>query len=119
MSLRLEQISLKHFRGAVQISLFRFDPSKRLVMIFGENGSGKSTVVDAIDLMFNGGKGSLEGRSSTSARDHLPSLGRSPSDVEIEVGFESKVLTGRFNRSGTLTVTPSAATRHPVVKVLR
>jgi ABC-type Mn2+/Zn2+ transport system ATPase subunit len=119
MSLRLEQISLKHFRGAVQISLFRFDPSKRLVMIFGENGSGKSTLIDAIDLMFNGGKGSLEGRSSTSVRDHLPSLGRSPSDVEIEVGFGSKILKGRFNQSGTLTVTPSAATRHPVVKVLR
>ena len=49
MSRGIERLSLRCFRGATGTTELRFRPGARLVVVCGENGSGKSTVVDAID----------------------------------------------------------------------
>jgi energy-coupling factor transporter ATP-binding protein EcfA2 len=54
------------------------DVSKSVVVICGENGTGKSTLVDAIEFVANGTPGSLERRDTPVAK-YLPALGR-PSD---------------------------------------
>ncbi len=46
MSNPIEKLRLKHFRGASQSSEVTFDTKKSLVMVFGENGTGKSTIAD-------------------------------------------------------------------------
>ena len=59
----IEKLRLKHFRGASQTTEVTFDTKKSLVMVFGENGTGKSTIADALDLVANKSVGSLEHRS--------------------------------------------------------
>ena len=82
---RIKSIELKHFRGATQPLQLDFEPKKSMVMIFGENGTGKSTIIDAIDFVFNRQCGSLKEKSSTKVNRHLPSLHSKSSQVEVSV----------------------------------
>jgi energy-coupling factor transporter ATP-binding protein EcfA2 len=108
----IERITLQHFRGATTRTELIFDPQKPIVMIFGENGTGKSTVVDAIDMVFNQSAGSLADRPSTSARQHLPAIGLGPGDVRVEITWAGQTWVGsqsggRISISGPPNV-PSA-----------
>src|SRR5712692_9952804 len=94
MAKRIERMTLQCFRGATRCTELAFDKNKPVVMIFGENGTGKSTIVDAIDMVFNREAGSLADRSSTSAREHLPAIGRKPGDVHVEIACGGQTWTG-------------------------
>ena len=85
---RIKIIKLSYFRGATKPLKIDFDPSKSMTMIFGENGTGKSTLVDALDFVFNKDCGSLKEKSSTNIQSHLPALGSKPNDVNVFI--ESK-----------------------------
>lgn len=87
---KIEKLSLESFRGSSTPFSIAFDPKKDMVLIFGENGSGKTTIVDALDAVANLSKGSLEDRSSTKARSHIPTLGKKPEDVRIDLKTASK-----------------------------
>jgi DNA repair exonuclease SbcCD ATPase subunit len=77
---RIESILMEKFKGATNRVAIDFDTSKPVVMIFGENGTGKSTIVDAIDFVYNENFGSIDQRSTTGSKaDLLASLG-SPAD---------------------------------------
>ena len=65
MPKRIESITLEKFKGATNNVTIDFDTSKPVVIIFGENGSGKSTIIDAIDFVFNDSFGSIDQRSTT------------------------------------------------------
>jgi len=69
MTNRLQCIDLMHFRGATQSTSVRFDPDKPMTVVYGANGTGKTTLTDAIDVVCNATRGSLADRSSTEARD--------------------------------------------------
>ncbi|MDL1898015.1 hypothetical protein FBQ82_17305, partial [Anaerolineae bacterium CFX7] len=58
----LEKLTIEHFRGAVKPFTLKFDPTKKLTIIYGENGTGKSTICDALDLLSSGQVGSLANR---------------------------------------------------------
>ena len=59
---QLKHLRIKQFRGSTKDFSLTFDASKPLTLIYGENGSGKTTIADAIDFVGNGRVGSLEGR---------------------------------------------------------
>jgi chromosome segregation ATPase len=82
---RLAAVRLARFRGATRDTEITFDPSKPVVLLVGENGTGKSSLVDAIDAVCNGSRGSIDDRSSTTPRHHLPSAGARAEDVELSV----------------------------------
>src|SRR5690606_33518382 len=85
MSKGLDTLKITSFRGASQACEIKFDPAKPLVMVFGENGSGKSTIADAVDFIGNRAVGSLDDRSTGSRRESfLPTVGRKQQDVRIE-----------------------------------
>jgi hypothetical protein len=48
---RIERLKVCAFRGATTELVIEFDPEKPVTMIFGENGTGKSTIVDAIGFV--------------------------------------------------------------------
>jgi len=50
MKMPLQQLTIGGFRGATQLVEIKFE-DKPVVMIFGENGTGKTTIVDAIDFV--------------------------------------------------------------------
>ena len=80
---RIDQLIVENYRGATTRLQLDFDGSKPVALVFGENGIGKTTIVDALDAVGNCSKGSLEDKSSTRARVHLPTIGRQPADIRI------------------------------------
>lgn len=93
-----------------------FDPNKRFVLIHGANGSGKSTIVDAMDLVCNQCGGSVMERSQTKVKDHLPTIGCSEKDISVSVHSNGKSWSAKLSGS-TITTTPADGV--PSITVLR
>lgn len=111
---RLKLLRIECFRGSTQQFEISFD-DKPLVVIFGENGTGKSTLVDSFDLIANGKIGSLEDRSSATNK-HAPAIGRKPTDVKITL------VRGNEQWDGTLKgIKPQVTldSPSPVIDILR
>jgi energy-coupling factor transporter ATP-binding protein EcfA2 len=83
MAKKLQSLRIKSFRGATSQVDFSFDPEKPVILVFGENGTGKSTMVDAIDFVCNQNGGSLAGRQETNLKKHLPSLGAPAAGLSV------------------------------------
>ncbi len=113
---RIDRIVASKFRGASRTTSLSFDASKSFVLLFGENGTGKSTMIDAIDMVCNQFAGTLQDRSSVTISKHLPTIGSMASDLFAEVNADGK--TWRATLKGrTIKVTPDSAT--PTVAILR
>ncbi len=97
---KIKAIELKKFRGATKPLRLDFRPEKSMILIFGENGTGKSTIIDALDFVFNRECGSLKEKSSTNIKSHLPALGSKPANVEVMVETQKgRTWKGRLNGS--------------------
>ncbi|HKQ72919.1 MAG TPA: AAA family ATPase [Blastocatellia bacterium] len=116
MNKRIEKITLTRFRGATTTTEVAFDPRKPITFIFGENGSGKSSIVDAIDFVCNQAPGSLADRSSTRPKDHLPAIGHKAKDIKVELVCGGRAWNAKF--SGAKISSSDEATL-PVAHVLR
>src|SRR5215813_10857450 len=116
MNKRIEKITLTRFRGATTRTEIVFDPRKPITFIFGENGSGKSSIVDAIDFVCNQAPGSLADRSSTKPKDHLPTIGYKAKDINVEIVCGGRAWSAKF--SGAKILSSDEATV-PVAHVLR
>jgi DNA repair exonuclease SbcCD ATPase subunit len=96
MSNPIQGVRLTCFRGASRTTEVHFDTKKALVMVFGENGTGKSTIIDAIDLVSNRRVGSLDDRSIGQHKiGFLPTIGKSRSDLAVEVLIGGSRWTGK------------------------
>lgn len=67
------KLTIKAFRGANQEFNLTFDKKSHLSIIYGENGSGKTTISDALEFLFNGTTGSLE-EKSLDGKSRIPAL---------------------------------------------
>lgn len=85
-------------------------------MIFGENGTGKSTLVDAIDFVCNEELGSLKDRSFPEKHRHVASLGASITDLSVSLTFAGQEWHGRMGRQSPVTTGPDP---RPAAHVLR
>lgn len=112
---RVDKLVVQNFRGASTPLQVDFDSGKAVTLLFGENGTGKSTITDALDALGNLTKGSLEDRSSTRVRDHLPTIGKKPADVRIEVTMGASVWNTSLAGDILSTNPPS----RPKIRVLR
>lgn len=112
----LKRLELKAFRGASRPLTLDFDPSKPVIVLFGENGTGKTTLTDALDVVGNCSPGSLKDRSSTNVKEHLPSLGNTHTDVEVRLeDAAGNAWTATLSNSRISTVPPEL----PRIRVLR
>src|SRR5262245_66543348 len=116
MNKRIEKITLTRFRGATTTTEVVFDPRKSITFIFGENGSGKSSIVDAIDFVCNQAPGSLADRSSTRPKEHLPAIGYKANDIMVELTCGGRAWIAKF--VGAKILSSDGATL-PVAHVLR
>jgi len=44
------KLTIKHLRGSVLPFVLPFESGKKLTVVYGENGSGKSTICDALEF---------------------------------------------------------------------
>ncbi len=112
---RIDEIRAENYRGASSALALSFAKDKSVALLFGENGTGKSTIVDILDAVGNQSRGSLTTRSSTQAGAHIPTIGKRPSDIRVQVSGGGMTWTLSLNRND-LTSTPRP---HPRVRVLR
>ena len=105
------------FRGATAPVEVTFDTSKSVALIFGENGTGKSTIADAFDFLCNGSYGSLETYSlGEPAKKYVPSLGTLPSALKVTLSSGSLTWVASLGKDGP-TVTPLGS--YPDARILR
>jgi energy-coupling factor transporter ATP-binding protein EcfA2 len=75
------------------------------LILFGENGTGKSSFVEAIEKLFTGKISSLDGRAQgLSSSKHGPSIKVPDSGTEIEVTFDDGTI---FNLDSSLESLPN------------
>lgn len=125
MPQRITQLRLTNFRGATQPITVKFTPEKNgartnIVVIFGENGTGKSTLVDALDALGNASFGSLIRPGIQAPQKHVASLTRDVKSVEVELttqaGHSCKATIGGKNVSLTLSDKEAII---PEIRILR
>lgn len=113
----LKHLRIKQFRGSTRDFSLTFNSSKPLTLIYGENGSGKTTIADAIDFVGNGKVGSLEGRGLGQLRPYWPSLGTAHGDILVEMSIDSQTWQAKAGAKG-VSLTP-VGVAPPKVEVLR
>lgn len=118
MASPIKQIEVRSFRGATRTTTIELDPQKKLVVLFGENGSGKTTIVDALDALANGKVGSLDARSSATQREHTQAINSKQENVQITIKAANGASSWKATvKAGKFSVVP--ATDKPRVRVLR
>jgi energy-coupling factor transporter ATP-binding protein EcfA2 len=116
MAAKVSGIKVAGFRGATVPVEISFDPQKPVALVFGENGTGKSTLADAFDFVCNRKYGSLENYSfGEPARKYIPSLGQEPLAVSVHLTSGNQTWIGSLGSSGP-TVQPAGP---PDAQILR
>ena len=94
----LGSITVEGFRGIGQRADLQLEPQPGLTLIYGANGSGKSTFAEALDVLLTGSTARFAGRGhewrSAWANAHSPDRG------QIDVEF---VVEGRDTQHDTVT----------------
>jgi energy-coupling factor transporter ATP-binding protein EcfA2 len=116
MAKKLQSLRIKNFRGATSQLDLSFDSEKPVTLIFGENGTGKSTIVDAIDFVCNQNGGSLAGRQETNLRKHLPSLGTPAAGLSVVLECGGSKWSASLDSSKPVVKGPTAC---PDAAILR
>ncbi|SBV37651.1 conserved hypothetical protein [uncultured Stenotrophomonas sp.] len=113
----LKSLLIENLRGSVMPFSLVFEKGKRLTIVYGENGSGKSTISDAFDLLGNGNVGSLEKRGVGGAtRSYWPSIGKAHSDVKVVLATSVGTCTLSLGKANVVVANEQLK---PQVAVLR
>lgn len=115
----VETIKLNNFKGAAGSLQIDFDKDKPIILIFGENGTGKSTIIDALDFVSNERFGSILDRSvGKNIADYMPTLGTSRTLLEVTVTNADGTWTGKIGTRAIPSISGPASNR-PKVEILR
>lgn len=114
---KIKSIELAAFRGATQPVRVDFSPEKRVTMIYGENGSGKSSVVDAFDFLCSKEFGSLSDRKGAD-KDLLSSITGKSDHVRVRLTTEEGAWEASF-KAGTKTILVQPGAGCPDARILR
>ncbi|MDD2707880.1 MAG: AAA family ATPase [Verrucomicrobiae bacterium] len=113
----LKKLTIEHLRGSVSPFALPFEKGKKLTVVYGENGTGKSTICDAFEFLGKGKVGSLENRGLGKTNKYWHSVGKKPADVAVIL----ETLDGSSCRAtivkSDVVANPSAS--RPQVEVLR
>lgn len=113
--MKLQKLELNAFRGATKPFELPFHSSKKLTMVFGENGTGKSTIADAFTCLCTSDLGSIQDRSGAEKK-FMASANCNISDVKITLTTDAGSCSTTF--SGTNFI-KDASTTYPNLRHLR
>ncbi len=112
----LISLSIENLRGSVMPFTLSFEKGKKLTIIYGENGTGKSTVADAFDLLGSGKVGSLDTRGLGTTRKYWPSIGKTAADVRVTLKTVAGTCEAVLGKDNVIVSNPLL---RPQVSVLR
>lgn len=94
----LKLLSLSAFRGASIPFSLEFEKGKKLTLIYGENGTGKTTICDAFEFLARETIGSLEDRGlGQGVNQYLPTVGHSPETLSVTLDTEGNKYAGSIS----------------------
>jgi hypothetical protein len=111
------KITIDSLRGATNPFTVNFEKGKKLTVIYGENGTGKSTICDGLELIGNGKIGSLENRGLGKLNRYWHSLGKSASDVSVTLETATVACRATVGKNGEVSTNPPD--HCPRVEILR
>lgn len=115
-SATLKSLTLTAFRGSAGTFSLSFEKGKKLTLIYGENGTGKTTICDAFEFLAKDNVGSLDSRGlGAGVRKYWRTVGKDPQDFAVELTTSDGTCTGKL--AGNLTTVMSGAA--PKVELLR
>ena len=85
MNPRIKRLDITAFRGIPELPL---ELDGKSILIRGDNGTGKSSIVDAIEFFFCGRVSHLEGVQGLSVQRYAPHVGFKQKDVNICITFD-------------------------------
>ena len=111
MTLRLDTLTVSGFRGISGTETFQFGGENNIVV--GPNGTGKSTIGQALEYLLTGQVSSFTGTATgrINKRTHLPNRRTDPVDVFVEARFVDE--SGSFDVRREFTSRGLEATRRP------
>jgi len=112
----LKKLTIEHLRGATNPFELTFEKGKKLLVIYGENGTGKSTISDSFEFIGKGKVGSLDSRGLGRTERYWHSVGKQASDVAVTLETSSGTCRATINRSGVAVAPPE---NRPRVELLR
>jgi len=86
------------------------------MIIYGENGTGKSTICDAFGFLAEGNVGSLDNRGLGKTNRYWHSLGKKSTDVSVTLETTTTTCRATVSRSDVVVTPPE---HRPRVEVLR
>ncbi|MBB5352105.1 recombinational DNA repair ATPase RecF [Haloferula luteola] len=94
------KLSLEAFRGVDSPFEIRFDTKQNLTVLYGENGSGKTTISDAFEFVIDGTAGSLEEKSldGKSKLGQLVNACRKAVDLRVSLEVAGQTRSARLAR---------------------
>ena len=90
MVVKIKTINIHAFRGIPDLEL-QLDGKNLLLR--GENGTGKSSIVEAIEFFFTGKISHLEGTRGLSLQRHGPHVNFEPDDVNVKLTFNPRSVS--------------------------
>lgn len=112
----LQKLEVHALRGATEKFTLDFEKGKKITILYGENGSGKSTVCDALELLAKGKVGSVEGKGLGKTESYWHSTGKRPTDLHVTLFTTGGQWEGKSIKSKAV-VTPEAG--RPQAEILR
>jgi len=113
----LRKLSIAHLRGSVAPFSLPFENNKKLTVVYGENGTGKSTICDAFEFLGKGRVGSLENRGLGRPHKYWPSLGKNSSDVSVTLETVDGATCSATLIKSDVVINPEG--NRPSIEVLR
>lgn len=115
--MKLRALQLQDFRGATRPVTIAFDEGKNLTMIFGENGTGKSSIVDAFSFVCEQTTGSLKERK-TANEEYVTAITGDRANLRVKLEADTGSWEAAFKaKAASIAVTPATAV--PTVRILR
>jgi len=113
----LTKLTITHLRGAVASFNLPFEKGKKLTIVYGENGTGKSTICDALEFLGKGTVGSLDNRGLGKTNRYWNTVGKSPADVSVTLETTAGATCHARMVKGNVVAQPPEA--RPQVEVMR
>jgi energy-coupling factor transporter ATP-binding protein EcfA2 len=113
---KLESIELDVFRGATKPLVINFDPERHITMIFGENGCGKSTIVDGFGFVGRRDFGSLTDHPGVD-ENFVTSLGGDSTKTRVKLKTAAGSWEATLGKKKVITVVPDKGC--PRMEILR
>jgi len=113
----LKLLTITAFRGSSKTFTLPFEKGRKLTLVYGENGTGKTTICDAFEFLAHGRVTSLEGYGlGKGLEKYWPTAGKAARELLIKLETSTGACSGKMVGKD-VHITPTTA--RPKIELLR